>query len=271
MSDPRRLGERDSEASSLERDLIHAGRSVTLDPRRKQQIWAGVVAHCSPLIGAAAAAAAPTAGAGATGFGAAALLKGTVVLALLAGGSVAGYRALRHEVPSYPTDQRTAAQPQVEIEVAAPRVLPATATEAPRPLAPQPAKIRPAAIRVHAAESARSSHPARVETSPPVEATAAAETASAPARASRLAEESRLVMEARRALRSGDAREALRLLESATGRFPDGALVQEREALSIEALARSGQREAAARRAGAFLRAFPNSPHAANVKSYSTR
>ena len=85
-------------------------------------------------------------------------------------------------------------------------------------------------------------------------------------RASRLAEESRMVLEARNALRSGDPGAALRLLEAARIAFPDGGLVQEREALTIEALARSGQREVASRRAEAFLRDYPKSPHAADVR-----
>jgi outer membrane protein assembly factor BamD (BamD/ComL family) len=87
-------------------------------------------------------------------------------------------------------------------------------------------------------------------------------------RESRLREESVAVVEIRGALRGGDPLGALRLLDQARSRFPDGALTQEREALAIEALAKSGQRAAASQRAAAFLRAFPRSPHAADVKLY---
>jgi hypothetical protein len=61
------------------------------------------------------------------------------------------------------------------------------------------------------------------------------------------------------------------LLDAARTEFAEGALVQEREALSIEALSRSGQREAADRRAAAFLRAYPGSPHVASVKTFIRR
>jgi outer membrane protein assembly factor BamD (BamD/ComL family) len=87
-------------------------------------------------------------------------------------------------------------------------------------------------------------------------------------RASRLAEESRMVLEARNALRSGDLGGALRLLDAAKTEFQDGALTQEREALTIEALARSGRREIASRRAEAFLRDYPKSPHASDVRRW---
>jgi hypothetical protein len=43
-------------------------------------------------------------------------------------------------------------------------------------------------------------------------------------------------------------------------------LLQEREALSISALSATGKTLEAAARARAFLRAFPNSPHAARVQ-----
>jgi hypothetical protein len=53
--------------------------------------------------------------------------------------------------------------------------------------------------------------------------------------------------------------------------FADGALAQEREALTIEALAHAGRREAASARAVAFLRAYPGSPHAATVRTFVGR
>jgi hypothetical protein len=80
-------------------------------------------------------------------------------------------------------------------------------------------------------------------------------------------EESRLVAGARRALRSGDSRAALDLLDRTTQKFPAGVLAQEREALAIEALVSSGRRDAARSRAAAFLQAFPSSPHAARVRA----
>jgi hypothetical protein len=85
---------------------------------------------------------------------------------------------------------------------------------------------------------------------------------------SQLREESLAVLEVRQTLRTGDAGSALKLLEQARARFPRGALGQEREALTIEALAQSGARAAAERRAALFLRAYPKSPYAADVQRY---
>jgi outer membrane protein assembly factor BamD (BamD/ComL family) len=44
-------------------------------------------------------------------------------------------------------------------------------------------------------------------------------------------------------------------------RFPSGALVQEREVLAIEALARLGRSSDAKHRLDAFRARFPQSPH----------
>jgi len=86
---------------------------------------------------------------------------------------------------------------------------------------------------------------------------------------SQLAAEGRVVLDARRELREGRPADALRRLEAARVEFADGVLAQEREALTIEALARSGQRAAARARAAAFLRAHPESPHATDVRAFA--
>ena len=81
-------------------------------------------------------------------------------------------------------------------------------------------------------------------------------------------EESRVVGEARAALRRGDASGALTQLEQIQARFPGGVLGQEREALTIEALARSGRRAEASSRAAAFLQAHPTSVLAGRVQPF---
>jgi outer membrane protein assembly factor BamD (BamD/ComL family) len=48
-------------------------------------------------------------------------------------------------------------------------------------------------------------------------------------------------------------------------RFPSGTLVQEREVLAIEALARLGRLPEARRRLDAFRATFPRSPHVARL------
>ena len=71
----------------------------------------------------------------------------------------------------------------------------------------------------------------------------------------------------RKTLLAGEAAQALRMLDRASAQFPDGVLGQEREALAVRALVQSGQKEAARRRGEAFLRAFPRSPHAAELRA----
>jgi hypothetical protein len=90
-------------------------------------------------------------------------------------------------------------------------------------------------------------------------------------RASQLREESLAVMAARQALRANDPLKALRLLEQAQQRFRKGALTEEREALSIEALAKAGQSARASTRAQAFLTHYPRSPHAADIQRFVTK
>jgi outer membrane protein assembly factor BamD (BamD/ComL family) len=79
------------------------------------------------------------------------------------------------------------------------------------------------------------------------------------------------VLEARSALRSGNAARSLQLLQEMNVRFPRGALGQEREALSIEALAQAGQTATAKRRAAAFLRVHPQSPYTVDVRRVAER
>jgi hypothetical protein len=89
----------------------------------------------------------------------------------------------------------------------------------------------------------------------------------APSSPSRLREETTLVREARQALRGGDAARALRVLEECRRLFPAGVLEQERERLIVEALIKGGRASEAAVRATEFLRKYPDSPHAGEVRA----
>jgi hypothetical protein len=84
--------------------------------------------------------------------------------------------------------------------------------------------------------------------------------------ASRLVEETTLIRDARQALRQGDAARALRVLEECRRLFPAGVLEQERERLTIEALAKGGPARESSARAAEFLRRYPDSPHAREVR-----
>jgi hypothetical protein len=80
-----------------------------------------------------------------------------------------------------------------------------------------------------------------------------------------LLDEGRCLASARAALHAHDADRALDLLKSVPS---SAALAQEREALTIEAMEEKPDlRAAAAERALLFLRAYPNSPYRARVKS----
>jgi len=71
--------------------------------------------------------------------------------------------------------------------------------------------------------------------------------------------ESALLEAARRALVDGDARVALGRIAQHVRQFQRGLLVEERDALWIQALALAGERGAARARAAAFYRRFPDS------------
>jgi hypothetical protein len=74
-----------------------------------------------------------------------------------------------------------------------------------------------------------------------------------------------LLGRARQALADEDPRRALALLRRHERAWPDGELVQEREVLTIQALARTGASEAARARAARFLARFPGSTLADTV------
>jgi hypothetical protein len=232
MREPTRIAD---EATGLARDLLRAGRGQTLSARDRARVWtdlsATLVAPVPPV----------PASAGATkALASASLVKGVVVAVALSGGALVGVRAARRPAPR--------AVPAV---VAQPSRAPAHAEGESPPPATSAAPVLERAPRVRRA-SATSEDGASLRLP-----------------ASRLAAEAELVLDARRELREGNAASALRRLETARPELVGGALTQEREALTIEALHRSGQPEAAARRAREFLRRYPRSPHAASVSAFA--
>jgi hypothetical protein len=86
---------------------------------------------------------------------------------------------------------------------------------------------------------------------------------------SRLEEEAALLNRARAELGAGKLAEAFATLESSRERFSAPELHQEREALTIELLYRSGQRAQAVVRAERFLAQHPESPHVAKIRSFT--
>jgi hypothetical protein len=76
---------------------------------------------------------------------------------------------------------------------------------------------------------------------------------------SRLTEERVLLDEARQALIQGEPERALGRLHQHRTRFSDGLLVEERDAMQVEALVHAGRHDEARRRAGDFRSRFPGS------------
>lgn len=75
-----------------------------------------------------------------------------------------------------------------------------------------------------------------------------------------------LVKAVRRALAESRPKQALSLLQGAQSRFRSGALIQEREALTVIALFKSGQRQPARKQARRFLAKHPDSPLSPRIR-----
>lgn len=129
-----------------------------------------------------------------------------------------------------------------------PAAAPAVDDEPPAVVEPEPA-VGPA---VPASDDApRAAAPARREPSPPT--------------TDRLRAEVALMDRARAALEQGDAEALWRLTTEHARRFPDGALVEEREAWQAIAACRLGHARAAAH-ADRFLRTYPRSAQADELR-----
>jgi hypothetical protein len=83
----------------------------------------------------------------------------------------------------------------------------------------------------------------------------------------RLSHELAALDAARSRLADGDARSALALLDIYSDTFPNGHLELEAEVLRIDALAKSGRKDAARQHAEAFLRRHPQSVLASRVRA----
>ena len=137
---------------------------------------------------------------------------------------------------------------------------PAAVAEAPPPSedAPPPAEAAPPRPAPGTRRPARDQLRSRAAAGP---------STTAPSPATRLREETTLIGDARQALRAGDAARALRVLDECRRLFPAGVLQQERERLAIEALIKDGRAAEASARAVAFLRKYPDSPHAGEIRA----
>lgn len=99
--------------------------------------------------------------------------------------------------------------------------------------------------------------------------TAAKPTSSAGDRDTDLAAERALVDRARTALTRGQSASALEALDVHAKQFPRGRLAEEREALAVDALARTGRADEAKARAARFRKTWPSSLFSGVVDSAS--
>jgi hypothetical protein len=257
VSDPERWSDHTSGLTAAELRALAAGRRGPEVPAVAERVvWKALAATL-----AASSAAAGT-GAVTTGLTAAALAK-PLALGMLLGAVVAGgatvYERTQHPSPEA-SARATAGAP-----LTLPSAIPKLETPAPaRPSDASPAKGRGATLE-HDFGSARvpSVGSAREMAIP-----RGSGQASFPTDASdvNVSAESRRLVAARALLRAGRPSEALRALAAVRSDFPAGALAQEREALTIEALLASGQREVARARAAAFFTQYPESPHAETLR-----
>ncbi len=232
MTNPQRL--LNGELPESARRALRAGADIEPPPGAAEQVWAAL-----PKAGAA--------GASPGRAGASPVVKLVVIGGVFAG-VVAGALVLRPR-------SRAREQHAAGVELLAPKAVASSALSATRPV-PEKAADAPAGRRgpAHAGALVNKAVAAPASPVPPGAAT------QRDAAAEDVAGEIALVAAARRALHSGDTARAQSLLDQCDARFPRGVLGQEREALRIETLERSGQRAAAAVRAQGFVRRYPDSP-----------
>jgi len=296
MTLPRRWLDDDG-ASSAVRDVLRSDRSMDPPDGAEDAVWLGLAAKIAAgaAVTAASVGTAKTAAAATTTVATSTAATGTTATAVASGGllksiligafggviAVTGYTAIAPS--SAPEPARAAAvvaPPAVKDlpvspgskgvsrsgdEVLAPR------KDEPSVVPPSAADAPPSSGAPPSSTAASTSSAAPID-APPASTDASGAAAPAPGspeeRASRLREESDMLNQARAALRGGDTAGTMRLLEQARQKFPGGVLGQEREALAIEALAKSGARAEASSRAAAFIQAHPNSPHAARLQVF---
>jgi hypothetical protein len=279
----KRLIDATSEASELERKVLASGLDAEPPPGAEQAVWRTLAAGLVPpgVPDAASAPVAPPAASAA----AAAKLSGTATLVALGKGFALGV-GVSLAAAGVGRFERAPAK-EVEPAVAAPVARDTPAVAAPQQVNPHPelpeTPESPVVARFSgtppvASSSAEPTLPLATATVPssPVEARGPGSSSvaafpladgQAASRASRLEEEAAMLRRARAELRGGRLAEAFATLEASRERFSLPELAQEREALLIELLYRSGQRASAGEKARSFLSRYPESPHAAKVRS----
>jgi hypothetical protein len=281
MTDPKRWLEEPPFAGAMAERLILAGRRIELPPQAVERCWAefsagiaaggAVVAYAAEAAGSATATGVSAAGAGgaAVGLSSAALVKSFVVGAVLGVGAASAVPAVRYVTRPAPTvDVKVAALPASSVSTRSSAAssgspgLAATALPS-APAAPEPA----APYRIVSPPALTAALPAPVFTAPTV--SSPSESPPVLPDANRLKLEALELAKAKNLLETGDTGGALGILRESRVRFANGAMVEERDALMIEALVKRGDAALAQDAARRFVVRFPKSPLAERVKRTS--
>ena len=285
MTTPRRWIDERSDADDFERAILRSELDAPTPAAAENEVLSRVLAAVGPLPVGPGPSASGAAGGGVLGGGV--LAKGAATLGGLGKGFVLGIgvsaavAAGNHYLGGQSSrgDAGPASTPSA-------RAMPVTAASGRKPVAaPVETRIsdprRESSQRVDVPTSERPAvgavgntpspnPPSELERAPGAPSVASfPSTDGAALAASRLKEEAALLRRARAELRSGALTAAFATLEASRREFTAPELFQEREALSIELLHRSGERAAAAARAREFLSRFPESPHAATVRAFA--
>ncbi len=216
---------------------LAAGRTANeAPPQTRQRVWLVLVPSVAPkTLGVlwAAKVAAATAG--------------------LALGGLVIVTAVASEVRSGARERRVADPSRAETVVTTATLVPDSSSLSPS----MPASADPVATAIATDERSASSRPRRPP--PPVPA-------SPPEPTDPLLAETALLQQARAALASSDPARALALIREHHTRFPEGLLVEEREASEIRARCALGQRDRAQDDAERFGQAYPHSAYLAMIR-----
>jgi len=245
-ADPERLLSANG-ADPLEQELLGSVRHVGPPEGAKDDAWRRIAAQISVGVAVGVVSSSSAAAVSKASAGGVASWALSTKIAVVAGGLAlgGGYVALRSPAPAAPGP--------------APR-----ATAAPVTRAVPPARLEKKTIS-SAPEEQDGSGPAPAKD---VVGGTSASARSEPRGLDSLKAESSLLTEARAQLRSGNVAVAQALLDRLQQRFAQGVLTQEREVLGIEVAFARGNVEVAKRRARAFVKAYPKSPHSAKLARF---
>ncbi|RYZ06013.1 MAG: hypothetical protein EOO73_17860 [Myxococcales bacterium] len=261
MNEPLRWLEAARALSPAERRVLTADQTAPVPASAKAAVKQALVAQLAASAAAASSLKAPVTSA-VVPAARASLLKSTLAGFALGVAASGGVSALL-PAPGGSTAPRATELPRAPSPAASSPVASPVPSRAEPPLQPPSSSHPGQAVSSRSASSAISAAAASAS-APALPSPRSVPTEGPPLQAT-IDESSRLAR-ARALLRNDAAAAALEVLEGMRRDHPRGALIQEREILTIESLASVGERAAAAAAARDFLARFPSSPHTAAAR-----